>query len=264
MKLKRFVKRNSHNAFFKVLAGFGRALNRHYENRNHDIYSNGELTVIKKIAKLEPTIIIDGGANIGKYSTILTEYCKKANIYSFEPVSNTYKILESNLKGLKNVHLEMKGLFSENIFKEINLFPSSTHSSIFEIEGLKHRIRDTTKIELIKGDDFLKENNINQLDFIKLDLEGSEYEALLGFKEIISKQNVRMIQFEFGYINITTKKLLVDFYNFFNDFGYVLGKVFPKTVEFREYNFIYEDFLGPNFVAVRKDDEELIRLLTNK
>ena len=48
LRLKRLFKRNSHNNLLKALAGFGRAINRLYENRNHDIYSNGELTLLKK------------------------------------------------------------------------------------------------------------------------------------------------------------------------------------------------------------------------
>ena len=264
MALKSFIKRNSHNSFFKVLAAFGRSLNRHYENRNHTLETNGELNLIKKLSKLKPSIIIDGGANIGKYSSILSKHCKNAKIYALEPVSTTFAVLESNLKDLKNVNLVMKGLFSENTTKEINIFPSSTHSSIYEIEGVKHRITDSIKIELVKGDNFLSENDISIIDFLKLDVEGAEFDALMGFKNILKKQNIRLIQFEYGYINITTKKLLIDYYNFFEDLGYIIGKVFPKTVEFREYNFIYEDFIGPNFVAVRKDDDELIQLLSNK
>ena len=37
--LKRIFKQNTHNSFFKVLAGFGGSLNRLHENRNHDIYT---------------------------------------------------------------------------------------------------------------------------------------------------------------------------------------------------------------------------------
>jgi hypothetical protein len=44
----------------------------------------------------------------------------------------------------------------------------------------------------------------------------------------------------------------------------MLGKVFPKTVEFRKYEFKYEDFLGPNFIAVKKTETELIKLLMEK
>ena len=54
MSLKRIFKRNSHNFILKPLAGFGRSLNRLYENRNHDIYSNGELTVLKKLVRINP------------------------------------------------------------------------------------------------------------------------------------------------------------------------------------------------------------------
>jgi len=44
----------------------------------------------------------------------------------------------------------------------------------------------------------------------------------------------------------------------------VLGKIFPKTVEFRKYEFKYEDFLGPNFIAVKNTETELINILKKK
>ena len=73
-----------------------------------------------------------------------------------------------------------------------------------------------------------------------------------------------MIQFEYGYINISTKKMLLDFYTYLENKGYLVGKIFPKTVEFRKYDFKYEDFLGPNFIAVKKTETELIDLLERK
>lgn len=264
MTLKRFVKRNSHNSIFKNLAGFGRALNRFYENRNHDLYSNGELTIIKKISSLNPKFIIDGGANIGKYSTYLSKYCNDSKILAFEPVPATFKLLQSSMKSNKNVEVFCLGLYSEKITKQINLFPSNTHSSLVKIEGLNYKSISTIEISLISGDEFLSEQKIKKIDFLKLDLEGAEYDALIGLKDSLKNRNIRLIQFEFGYINISTKKLLIDFYKLFSEFGYILGKVFPKIVEFRDYNFIYEDFLGPNFVAVHKDDAELINLLAQK
>ncbi len=72
------------------------------------------------------------------------------------------------------------------------------------------------------------------------------------------------MQFEYGYLNISSHRLLYDFYNFFEPLGYIIGKVFPKTVEFREYKVKYEDFLGPNYIAVQDKDEELIRVLRRK
>lgn len=260
--IKRFFKRNSHSFIFKGLAGLGRSMNRFYENRNHDIYSNGELTVLKKLAKTNPKIIIDGGANIGKYSLILNKIIPDSTIYSFEPVTDTFEILKQNVKDFNNIIHVNKGLFNENCTKEINIFSSNTHSSIYDIEGISYSPLKKTNIDLISGDDFMAENKIEKIDFLKLDLEGAEYNALEGFSKNLKAGNIRLIQFEFGYINITTKKLLIDYYNFFEKYNFIVGKIFPKILEFRKYDSKYEDFLGPNFVAVHKSDIELINLLS--
>jgi FkbM family methyltransferase len=262
--IKRFFKRNTHNKLFKALAGFGRALNRLYENRNHDLYSNGEYTVLKKISKLKPSVIIDGGANIGKYSLVCNELIPSALIYSLEPVKDTFNILEKNVAELENIKPFQKGLYKTNTSKEINIFNSNTHSSLVDIQGLSYESTQKQTIELIKGDDFMKNHKIAEVDLLKIDVEGAEFDALLGFEEHISGGKIKMIQFEYGYINITTKKLLIDFYNYFESKGYLLGKIFPKTVEFRKYEFKYEDFLGPNFIAVKKTEIDLIKLLENR
>lgn len=261
--LKRIFKQNTHNSFFKALAGFGRSLNRLYENRNHDIYSNGEITVLKKIARTNPGIIIDAGANVGDYSILANQIMPACKIYAFEPVEATFQYLLSNIKDLKNVVPIKKGLFKENCELAINLFASNEHSSIYDIEGLPIGSDSQQKIELVRGDDFIKDNQIDSIDFLKLDVEGAEYDALLGFENAIKHGAIKAVQFEYGYINISTKKLLVDYYNFFEANGYIVGKIFPKLVEFRKYHFKYEDFIGPNFIAVKKTETELINILSN-
>ena len=262
LTLKRIFKKNSHNSFFKGMAGFGRALNRLYENRNHDFYSNGEMTVLKKISKINPSIIIDGGANVGDYSLLASQIIPGCKIYSFEPVESTYEKLLENKNGHSCIIPIKKGLFKENCSLEINLFKGHEHSSLYDIQGLPEGSNQKQKIELVRGDDFMIENNIDSVDFLKLDIEGAEYDALLGFENCIKNGKVKAIQFEYGYINISTKKLLIDFYNFFNANDYLVGKIFPKKVEFRKYNFIYEDFIGPNFIAVKKTETELINSLS--
>ena len=262
-RVKRFFKRNSHSIIFKPLAGFGRSLNRFYENRNHDLHSNGELTVLQKIAKHNPAVIIDGGANIGGYSLQINKCSPNARIYAFEPVKSTFNKLKENVSAYKNIIPIEKGLFKNNCTKEINVFASNTHSSLYDIKGLSYQSNQKQLIELVSGDDFLKNNEINEVDFLKIDIEGAEYDAIIGFEEHITQGKIKAIQFEYGYINITTKKLLIDYYAYFESKGYVLGKIFPKTVEFREYDYKYEDFLGPNFIAVKKSETELIHTLMN-
>lgn len=261
--LKRIFKRNTHNSFFKALAGFGRSLNRIYENRNHDIYSNGEVTILNKIAKMKPLVIFDGGANVGDYSIIANLIMPDCKIYAFEPVEATFKQFLTNIKDLQNIIPIKKGLFKKNCELEINLFDSNEHSSLYDIDGIANNSDHKQTIGLVGGDDFMKDNKIVSIDFLKLDIEGAEYDALLGFENAIKGGIIKLIQFEYGYINISTKKLLIDYYAFFEANGYIVGKVFPKNVEFRNYNFKYEDFIGPNFVAVKKSETVLINSLRN-
>lgn len=261
---KRLFKQNSHNAFFRVLAGFGRSLNRLYENRNHDIYSNGELTILKKISKFNPSVIIDGGANIGNYSLFVHQFNPECTVYAFEPVESTFQKLKENIQAHTNIIPVRKGLYKDNCSMEINLFKASEHSSIYDIQGLSYPSYQKLKIDLVRGDDFIKDNNIDCIDILKLDIEGAEYDALIGFENSIRNGKIKAVQFEYGYINITTKKLLIDYYNFFEANGFIVGKIFPRIVEFRKYDFKYEDFIGPNFIAVRKSETEIINCLSKK
>jgi len=263
-KLKRAFKRNTHNFVFKGLAGFGRSMNRLYENRNHDHYSNGELTVIKKLVRFNPTCIIDGGANIGKYSMLLQQYLPQCKVYAFEPVKSTYEELANQIKPYTNIEAINKGFFSETCTKEIHLFDSNTHSSLYDIKGISYHSTDAVKIDLIRGDEFIHERKIDKVDLLKLDLEGAEFDAIKGFETCFKNKQIRAVQFEYGYINISTKHLLIDYYAMFEANGYLLGKIFPKTVEFRAYKFKHEDFLGPNFIAVNKDEKDLIEALKKK
>ena len=248
--------------FFKALAGFGRALNRFYENRNHDIYSNGEMTVLKKISKFNPSVIIDGGANIGNYSLLVHQIIPDCKIYSFEPVESTFQKLMKNKKDHTNIIPIKKGLFKENCSSEINLFISDEYSSLYDIQSLPYGSGHKQIIDLIRGDDFIKENKLDCIDLLKLDIEGAEYDALIGFESGIKSGKIKAIQFEYGYINISTKRLLIDYYNFFEANDFVVGKIFPKNVEFRKYDYIYEDFIGPNFIAIKKSETELINSLS--
>lgn len=262
--LKKIFKRNTHNGFFKALAGFGRSMNRLYENRNHNPENNGEQVVLRKLNSLSPKIIFDGGANVGDYSLLAAKNCPDAKVFSFEPVKSTFDLLVKNISEEKNIFPINFGLYSENAKKEIQIYDSHTHSSLYELKGVNYSAQKTELIELVTGDSFLQKNNINKIDFLKLDVEGAELDALRGFENSLKEKKVRAIQFEYGYINITSKNLLADYYDFFERHNYQIGKIYPKRVEFREYHFRQEDFIGPNFIAIHKSDDELKKILSSR
>lgn len=259
--IKQVFKRNTRNLFFKALDGLGRSFHKLYENRNHDIYSNGEANLLKKIGTLNPKIIFDVGANVGEYALLVSKYCPTATIYSFEPVQGTYDILREATENHKQIKTFKNGFYKEKSTQIINLYDSNAHSSLFDVTGEDATAERRETIDLVAGDDFVLEHGIENIDFLKLDVEGTEMNAMIGLKKSLEQKRIRMVQFEYGTINIVTRKLLIDFYAFFKQHGYIVGKLYPKRVAFREYNFKHEDFVGPNFIAIHQSDEELKALL---
>ena len=53
-----------------------------------------------------------------------------------------------------------------------------------------------SKISRYKTDEFIKNKNINNIDLIKIDTEGHEFEVLDGLKENINKVNYILIEFQ--------------------------------------------------------------------
>ena len=68
------------------------------------------------------------------------------------------------------------------------------------------------EIYLKRLDNYWKDKS-KIIDYIKIDVEGHELDALEGFGDLIKK--VRLIQFEFGGCNIDTRTYFQDFWYYF-------------------------------------------------
>lgn len=262
--LKRFIKQYSHSVLVKPFAGLGKSVYRFYENRNHDVRCNGEFWLLQKISQLNPKVIFDGGANVGDYTQLINETCRDTKIYAFEPVASTYQELKRHIdkNRIDKATAVQKGLYKEDTQVTINIYSGNEHASLHQIKGVGYQPIRQEVLDVAKGDSVMKEYGIDTIDLLKLDIEGAEMDALVGFEKALNAKKIRIIQFEYGYINITSKVLLADYYDFFSARGYLVGKLYPRSVEFRDYSFKHEDFIGPNFIAIQKSDEELKRLLS--
>ena len=113
---------------------------------------------------------------------------------------------------------------------------------------------------VMRGDEFLTREGISRVDFLKLDVEGAEHLVLEGLEGALREGKVRFVQFEYGRVNILTRFLLRDFYELFRSYGYVVGKIYPDHVDFRDYDLGDEDFLGPNYLACQAGDPMVRKL----
>jgi hypothetical protein len=106
------------------------------------------------------------------------------------------------------------------------------------------------------GDEVCRLLHINKIDFIKIDAEGHDYEVIQGFSGMLASGRVTIIQFEHE-----GGRYLKDFYDAFASWDYALGKLYANHVAFCEHSFEMEHCLGPNYVAVHRTNNNLIKRL---
>ena len=134
-----------------------------------------------------PTII-DVGANLGKVSKQFLKIFPDAKIFAVEPIPEFFEqIDDSKLVGKFNLALS-------NNKKTLTLYQSGNGSKPFP-KNTKSKKNDVINIRAIKGDDFVKEAQTGQVDIIKIDTEGFDFEVLQGFIKVIKKDKP-FIQFE--------------------------------------------------------------------
>jgi FkbM family methyltransferase len=241
-----------------------------YENRNYDIETNGEARVIACLDS--PRVLLDVGANTGEWSINAARRHPEAMIYAFEVMSTIRTQLCRRVAGIHNVEVVPFGLLDKDdevpgrrFIQESGWSTVLCHDA--QQAGSWAATHENSPFveevcEVKRGDAFLSENAIDRVSMLKIDVEGAEHLVLRGFTETLSAGRIDIVQFEYGYVSTLTHFLLRDFYELLEPLGYIIGKVYPRAVSFRSYAVQDEDFIGPNFVAVRKDLPRLIDRLS--
>jgi len=167
-------------------------------------------------------VAVDIGANVGGFCVHAHKYFDK--IYAFEPLVENYVILEKvlSLFGVENVEAYNNAIHSES-HKKLKLRVSSNRKSgsvtCAEIDNadLEKTYSDLgQECETISLNDIFDTLEIDRIDYLKIDCEGSEYEILENFNNY---EKVTMIALELhGTQNVSRKKKLLQslekYYNF--------------------------------------------------
>lgn len=259
-RLGRLLCRNRNTSCYRKLGEFFKDVAAGYENRDYEFRSNGELRVLEIMAGFKPKLVIDAGANIGDWSLSASRYLKEATLYSFEIAPSTFLELVENCRAESRVHPLNLGLDQEEGEVSLNLVGDGRHanSSIYPRDAGWAKVESVVKCKVTRLDSFLAEAKIDRVDFLKIDTEGMDFRVLNGAKKALSEGRIGAIQFEYGLVSVETRFLLRDFFEMLEGYGYAVGKIYPRYVDFRQYHRSMEDFIGPNFLAVRSENKEMV------
>ena len=140
-------------------------------------------------------VIIDIGAHIGLFSVIASQITGAAGkVYAFEPAPSTYELLQKTLA--INHNESVIETFQKAVGREtgkITFFVSDGQADNGNslVNYKDDRPLHGIDVEVTSVDAFIKEKKINRLDFIKIDVEGAEYDTLRGAAETL--QNLRPV-----------------------------------------------------------------------
>jgi FkbM family methyltransferase len=155
----------------------------------------------------EGDVVVDIGGNLGLFSYY--SICKGAkHVYCFEPSPQCYNCIIENFN-ISNLTVEEAAVGAKDGEVIFNIDPeSSINSSMFN----SNKNSQTITCKSININNYIKINNINKIDYLKIDCEGAEYEIIESLDEQYLTNNIDKICLEYhfnkdGKINTILDKL---------------------------------------------------------
>ena len=168
------------------------------------------------IKKPEP-IIFDVGADKGQSIKRYKKLFQNPIIHSFEPNIDEVNILKQKYTDDKNLYLNNVAVGDNKGNLEFNINAISAHSSFKKLipnttwikqrsksVKVNHNNYTTKKIitETITLDDYVKEKNIKIIDILKIDTQGFEDKVLMGARNLLKNNKIKLIQLEIIFSEI--------------------------------------------------------------
>lgn len=150
----------------------------------NNFYENELLNKWKRYLS-DSKVVFDVGANLGNHTLFWAKKLNTDAIYSFEPYIPNFERLLHNVQNnlLDNVHPINKAVGQKEGYTCVKEF----HEDNYGGTTLNEEISSDGEIEVITIDSFVREKNLESVDFIKIDTEGFEISVLDGAKKTISK-----------------------------------------------------------------------------
>jgi FkbM family methyltransferase len=193
----------------------------------------------KYINKNTPPVIFDVGANKGQTYLRYRTLFPKAKIYVFEPFEAPYKQLLVEVHGDNLAHPEQIGIASTRGVRTLYLTKHNYTNSLLqplpiedrkthEHDGMLQRVGEV-EIKTDTIDSFMTKNKINNIDILKMDIQGGELDALKGATQALGGATIGLIYCEVSFLQeYRDQPLFDDINNFLNKFGYKLEGLYDE------------------------------------
>jgi FkbM family methyltransferase len=192
-----------------------------------------ETNKLIKISLNPGDVAMDVGGNIGLQSIRMSKSVgEHGKVFAFEPLTHLQEKLSRNIKLNKadNVKLLPYALSNKESEADFQISKGNWNQGTFNISSNQ----PGTEVQhvIIKVADELPDiKALNRLDLVKIDVEGFEYQVLLGLKQTISKHKPRIIfEYDKNYWEANTQNFS-ECFDFLSALGYTLYQITPVGCE---------------------------------
>lgn len=215
------------------------------------------------LPRIKPGISLDVGANIGNHAVVIASLSKK--LFAFEPNPVVFSLLRDNLleNDFDNAVAINAGLstFNGNLQLFVNKTGNLGASSLSKQETGETNSDDKISTAVLNGDSFIANNEIEQVDFIKIDVEGHEVEVIEGLAETI-KRDCPLIMIEWTFDRVRDYFFEHDLFNtLFSEYvffglSHKLDRFFSKQSFFGQVKRVFrKTFVGKKWCLVEFDPD---------
>lgn len=202
---------------------------------------------------------IDVGSNKGYWSDILINYrdgstqAGKYSIYMLEPNELLLNYTRVKYDQNDNIFFDNRAVSKENGISDFYFFTNKNNglSSLLNNPKWDYLPKQHTKVSIISLDYLI--NDDEDIDIIKIDIEGNEYNAILGLEKTLKEKKVKFIQIEYSEHYKLLGKGFKDIIEFVNQFGYKAWSYDGEYFKEEEAEYFNEDYRLDNLYITYKE-----------
>jgi FkbM family methyltransferase len=224
---------------------------------NDNMYSNGEFLVAQNLIKRD-NVVMDIGANRGRWTKMALTLAPLKKIYCVEPISDMCREISQQFH--YRPELRIVNAAVADTIKDINFFFYANSPQMAELSNIFGRPEveikngldiQTAHIKSITIDHICNIEKLEHIDFIKLDVEGAEWLAIQGMKEMLEKHAIDHIQFEYGGCFVDSKATLKEMMQYLGAYNFTVLRIFPNgLIRFENWADEMENYLHSNYLAI--------------
>lgn len=166
------------------------------------------------------SIVLDIGANIGCYAYAFSKIAKE--VICFEPNKEAFDCLRYNIGKIPGVHCYDYAISDIEDHYEVIVPNDNIGMAYIELTNNPYN-EGTTTI-----DNFIENSNIEDLSFIKIDVEGFELRVLNGAEKTINKFNPVMVIEINDHTLKRTNTTRQEIFQWLNDHGYTYRNIYAN------------------------------------